>query len=169
MKKLIINGNTEVLVHNNHNMLSALTLLKTLGLLKAGEPVAFSEDPEFDEVDLISENEVAILVEEFDEGITCECSIDMESDADDYYTLPNGKSAPFGLSGEELARLDDKTILAIVDVNKPYGYVAMEKGVMLQVHADALLTSLDRDLVFTSPYRAMEAYNALFGDLFGEV
>ena len=93
--------------------------------------------------------------------------VDMFGDEDyDYYALPNGKSAPYGLTGTELAAMkpDDKVFL--VSLSQVHGVLELRKAVL---NPDHFLVLVERDLIFATREKAVEAYNALFGDLYGTV
>lgn len=181
VKKFYVNDKV-VYLHVTHNVLSAQVLLRKLGVIGSFEIVRQAPDedqdmldvpgPSFDEVVVESEgcNCVACHLEESKQQTQetlQEFFVDMLGDEDyDYYTLPNGKSAPYGLSGGELAAMQDTEVIYTVSLLQPFGYVSNEKG---RFSADMLLVAVERDLVFATREKAVQAYNALFGDLYGEV
>lgn len=177
MKKFYCNGKI-VYMHNNHNSLSAKVILKELGIASEFDNVCQALDQDQDMLDIPGP--------EFDEAVmeaeVCDCSeckieadladleeffIDMLGDEDyDYYVLPNGKSAPYGLSGIELAAMRPDDTVYIVSLLNPVGFVCNVKGRFTE---DVLLAAVDRDLIFATKEKALQAYNALFGDLYGTV
>lgn len=177
MKKFYCNGKI-VYMHITHNIISAKILLEKLGIAGVHDNVCQALDQDQDMLDIPGP--------EFDEAVmeaeVCDCSeckieadmvdleeffIDMLGDEDyDHYVLPNGKSAPYGLTGTELAAmsLNDSIFLVSPLFSKGVSEIAIH-----QATTKTLLTAVDRDLVFANHEKATEAYNALFGDLYGEI
>lgn len=174
MKKFYCNGKI-VYMHNNHNSLSAKVILKELGIASEFDNVcqALDQDqdmlevcgPEFEEA--AAELEVPGYKFTEQEDDLDKFFVDMLGDEDyDYYVLPNGKSAPYGLTGVELSKMKDTDMVYVVSLLQPCGFVSNTK---CRLSADALLVAVDRDLIFATREKAVEAYNALFGDLYGTV
>lgn len=175
MKKFYCNGKI-VYMHNDHNSLSAKTILKELGIASEFDNVCQALDgdqdmldipnPEFDEALLEAEMCSCEACKDKQEDLE-EFFVDMLGDEDyDHYVLPNGKSAPYGLTGSELAAMKPSDMVYLVSLLKPCGFVDETKG---SIKTDALLAAVDRDLIFATREKAVEAYNALFGDLYGTV
>lgn len=177
MKKFYCNGKI-VYMQNDHNCLSAKIILKELGIASEFDNVcqALDQDQDMLDSDALNFDEVAVEQE------VCNCSgcpsdevldgveeffVDMLSNEDyDHYVLPNGKSAPYGLTGSELAAMKPSDMVYLVSLLKPCGFVDETKG---SIKTDVLLAAVDRDLIFATREKAVEAYNALFGDLYGTV
>lgn len=165
MKKFYINGKP-VYMNNSHNLLSAKITLLRLSLVTPFDTVTEAPMSEQDQLSapgpMCDEAAVESTVSKVEEFFA-----DMLEDEDyDYYVLPNGKSAPYGLSGTELSAMRDTDVVYIVSLLQPCGFVAEAKG---RLAVDSLLAAVDRDLIFASREKAVQAYNALFGDLYGEV
>ena len=174
MKKFYCNGKI-VYMHNDHNSLSAKVILKELGIASEFGNVFQAPDqlqdmlevcgPEFEEA--ATELEVPDYKFSEQEAELGEFFVDMLGDEDyDYYVLPNGKSAPYGLTGVELAAMRRDAAVYIVSLLHPGSFVCDVKGHFTE---DVLLVAVDRDLIFATREKAVEAYNALFGDLYGTV
>lgn len=177
MKKFYCNGKI-VYMHNNHTAYSAKYLLEKLQLANRYDNVcqALGQDQDMLDSDALKFDEVAVEQE------VCNCSgcpsdevldgveeffVDMLGDEDyDHYVLPNGKSAPYGLTGVEVAALKEDDTIYVVDLLFSEGIRKYQK---IMLSADAQLVATDRDLVFSSRSKAVQAYNALFGDLYGTV
>ncbi len=180
MKKFYCNGKI-VYMHNDHNSLSAKVILKELGIASEFGNVFQAPDqlqdmlevpgPGFSE--FVMESEVCNCgfpeqdpVEKASDDLD-KFFIDMLGDEDyDHYVLPNGKSAPYGLTGVEVAALPPEAMLYSLSLYKVEGITEVKK---VQYKSDQLLIAVDRDLVFATREKAVEAYNALFGDLYGTV
>lgn len=180
MKKFYCNGKI-VYMHITHNVVSAKVLLERLGIAGRHDNVcqALSQDqdmlavpgPDFSEVVMESEvcncgfpeqDPVEKALDDLDGFF-----VDMLGDEDyDHYVLPNGKSAPYGLTGVEVAALPPEAMLYSLSLYKVEGITEVKK---VQYKSDQLLIAVDRDLVFATREKAVEAYNALFGDLYGTV
>ena len=170
MKKFYCNGKI-VYMHNNHNSLSAKIVLKELGIASEFDNVcqALDQDQDMLEVSKLGTEEVAFMS-------TCDEAEESWEDLDKYfevaaedpdcYLLANGKSAPFGLTGVELAALKEDDTIYVVDLLFSEGIRKYQK---IMLSADAQLVATDRDLVFSDRSKAVQAYNALFGDLYGTV
>lgn len=180
MKKFYCNGKI-VYMHNDHNSLSAKIILKELGIASEFDNVCQALDQDQDMLDVPGPG----FSEVVRESEVCNCGfpeqdpvekalddldkffVDMLGDEDyDYYVLPNGKSAPYGLTGVEVAALPSETMLYSVSLYRVGGIMELKKG---QHKPDQLLVAVDRDLIFATREKAVEAYNALFGDLYGTV
>lgn len=181
VKKFYVNDKV-VYLHVTHNVLSAQVLLRKLGVIGSFDSVRQAPDedqdmldvpgPAFDEVVVESEgcNCVACHLEESEQQAQetlQEFFVDMLSDEDyDYYTLPNGKSAPYGMTGEELASTHETTVLYSVNLNIPGNILEAPKN---RRNSNHMFVEVERDLIFATREKAVQAYNALFGDLYGEV
>lgn len=190
MKKFYCNGKI-VYMHNNHTAYSAKYLLEKLQLANRYDNVcqALDQDQDMLDSDALKFDEVAVEQEvrncsgcpsdEVLDGVE-EFFVDMLSNEDydhyvlpngksapyDHYVLPNCKSAPYGLTGTELSEMKDTDMVYVVSLLQTCGFVSNTKG---RFSADALLVAVDRDLIFATREKAVEAYNALFGDLYGTV
>ena len=172
MKKFYCNGKI-VYMHITHNEISAKILLEKLGIVGGCDNVcqALAKDqdmlwvagPLSDEALVEAENsESEIDIEELEEFFT-----DTPTDEDfDHYELPNGKSAPYGLTGVEVAAMKSEDTVYFVSPLYASGVCGIPKG---DSRRNSLLVAVDRDLIFSSREKAVEAYNALFGDLYGEI
>lgn len=180
MKKFYCNGKI-VYMHITHNVISAKVLLERLGIAGRHDNVcqALSQDqdmlavpgPDFSEVVMESEvcncgfpeqDPVEKALDDLDGFF-----VDMLGDEDyDHYVLPNGKSAPYGLTGVELAAMRRDATVYIVSLLHPDSFVCDVKGHFTE---DVLLVAVDRDLIFATREKAVQAYNALFGDLYGTI
>ena len=174
MKKFYCNSKI-VYMHNNHNSLSAKVILKELGIASEFDNVcqALDEDQDMLEVCGPDFEEAATELEvpdyKFPEKDTelGKFFVDMLGDEDyDHYALPNGKSAPYGLTGVELSEMKATDMVYVVSLLQPCGFLNNTKG---RFSPDSLLVAVDRDLIFATREKAVEAYNALFGDLYGEI
>lgn len=180
MKKFYCNGKI-VYMHNDHNSLSAKIILKELGIASEFDNVCQALDEDQDMLDVPGPG----FSEVVRESEVCNCGfpeqdpvekalddldgffVDMLGDEDyDHYVLPNGKSAPYGLTGVELATMRRDAAVYIVSLLHPGSFVCDVKGHFTE---DVLLVAVDRDLIFATREKAVEAYNALFGDLYGTV
>lgn len=173
MKKFYCNG--KVLgMHNDHNSLSAKVILKELGIASEFGNVFQAPDqlqdmlgvcdPDFEEAIELEVPDYKFCEQEAELG---KFFVDMLGDEDyDHYVLPNGKSAPYGLTGVEVAALPPEAMLYSLSLYKVEGITEVKKA---QYKSDQLLIAVDRDLVFATREKAVEAYNALFGDLYGTV
>ena len=184
MKKFYCNGKI-VYLSNEHNNLSAKLVLVQNRLAFEFDNVcqALDQDQDMLDSDALNFEEVAVEQE------VCNCPdckfenerqavgeeweeledffVDMLGDEDyDHYVLPNGKSAPYGLTGEELAAIPGDTKLYSVNLNIPGSILAAAKNFR---NANHMLMEVERDLIFATREKAVEAYNALFGDLYGTV
>ena len=162
MKKFYCNGKI-VYMHNSHNSLSAKCVLNDIGISNEYNNVCQALDQDQDMLDVEGPNfdEAAV---ELDSGWK---ALDTDFDLpEDCYTLPNGKSAPYGLSGYEIAAMKDTDMVYVVSLLQACGFVPFSKG---QITTDSLLLAVDRDLIFATREKAVEAYNALFGDIYGEI
>lgn len=174
MKKFYCNGKI-VYMHNDHNSLSAKVILKELGIASEFGNVFQAPDQLQDMLEVCGP--------EFEEAATefevCNCGfceqeteldkffVDMLGDEDyDHYVLPNGKSAPYGLTGAELAEMGPEDTVYVLSLSQVSGTLGLSKSLF---DADNLLVLVDRDLIFATREKAVEAYNALFGDLYGTV
>lgn len=175
MKKFYCNGKI-VYMHNDHTAYSAKYLLEKLQLANRYDNVCQALDQDQDMLDIPNPEFGEAMMEA--EVCSCEACkdkqedleeffIDMLGDEDyDHYVLPNGKSAPYGLTGVEVASLKEDDTIYVVDLLFSEGVRKYQK---IMLSADAQLVATDRDLVFSSRSKAVQAYNALFGDLYGEV
>lgn len=165
MKKFYCNGKI-VYMHNNHNSLSAKVILKELGIASEFDNVCQALDPDQDMLEVCGPG----FSEVVRESEVCNCGFPeqdpVEKALDDHYVLPNGKSAPYGLTGVEVAALPDDAILYTVSLYEPGGVFELEKDLR---SSKELLMTVERDLIFATREKAVEAYNALFGDLYGTV
>lgn len=180
MKKFYCNGKI-VYMHNDHNSLSAKVILKELGIASEFDNVCQALDQDQDMLDVPGPDFSEVVME----SEVCNCGfpeqdpvekslddldeffVDMLGDEDyDHYVLPNGKSAPYGLTGVEVVAIPDDTILYTVSLYEPGGVFELEKDLR---SSKELLMAVDRDLIFATREKAVEAYNALFGDLYGTV
>lgn len=174
MKKFYCNGKI-VYMHITHNVISAKILLEKLGIAGIHDNVCQALDQDQDMLDIPGP--------EFDEAMMeaemCDCSecksdeelteffVDMPGDEEpDHYALPNGRSAPYGLTGSELAAMPESAVLYTISMYSKDGVIAEEKR---KRSMNAMFIALDRDLIFATREKAVEAYNALFGDLYGTV
>ena len=180
MKKFYCNGKI-VYMHNDHTLYSAKFLLEKQKLATRYDNVCQALEQDQDLLDFPGPGFSEVVME----SEVCNCGfreqdpvekasddldkffIDMLGDEDyDHYVLPNGKSAPYGLTGVEVAGLPAAVTLYSVSLYKASGVVELEKGLHI---SDELLIAVDRDLIFATREKAVEAYNALFGDLYGTV
>ena len=180
MKKFYCNGKI-VYMHNDHTLYSAKFLLERQKLATRYDNVcqALSQDQDMLDVPGPGFSEVVM------ESEVCNCGfpeqdpvekasddldkffVDMLGDEDyDHYVLPNGKSAPYGLTGVEVVALPDDTILYTVSLYEPGGVFELVKDLR---SSKELLMAVERDLIFATREKAVQAYNALFGDLYGTV
>lgn len=171
MKKFYCNGKI-VYLHNIHTEQSAKNLLALLGVAWRYDNVCQALDKD---QDLLECYELGIAEAAFMH--TCDeeyCTEDLDrfltdtpTEEDfDHYEVPNGKSAPYGLTGVELSELKATDMVYVVSLLQPCGFLNNTKG---RFSPDSLLVAVDRDLIFATREKAVEAYNALFGDLFGEI
>ena len=171
MKKFYCNGKI-VYLHNIHTEQSAKNLLALLGVAWRYDNVCQALDKDQDLLDFceIGPEEAAFMHTCDEEGCTEDLDrflTDVLGDEDyDYYALPNGRSAPYGLTGVELAAMRSDAAVYIVSLLHPGSFVCDVKGHFTE---DVLLVAVDRDLIFATREKAVEAYNALFGDLYGTV
>lgn len=181
MKKFYCNGKI-VYMHNNHNSLSAKVTLKELGIASEFDNVcqALDQDQDMLEVpgpgfsEFVMESEVCNCgfpeqdpVEKASDDLD-KFFIDMlgDEDYDYYYVLPNGKAAPYGLTGVEVAAMKSSEKVYFASPLYAKGVCEISKG---DARTKSLLVAVDRDLIFATREKAVEAYNALFGDLYGTV
>ena len=180
MKKFYCNGKI-VYMHNDHTLYSAKFLLEKQKLATRYDNVCQALEQDQDLLDFPGPG----FSEVVRESEVCNCGfpeqdpvekalddldkffIDMLGDEDyDHYVLPNGKSAPYGLTGVEVAALPAEATLYSVSLYRVGGVMELKKG---QHKPDQLLIAVERDLIFATREKAVEAYNALFGDLYGTV
>lgn len=170
MRKFYCNGSI-VYLHNMHTEQTAKDLLVRLGSMASYEKVceALKKDQDMLEVSKLGTEEVAFTYA-YDEAEESWEDLDkyfeVAAEDPDCYLLPNGKSAPFGLTGVELAALKEDDTIYVVDLLFSEGIRKYQK---IMLSADAQLVATDRDLVFSDRSKAVQAYNALFGDLYGTV
>ena len=179
MKKFYCIGKI-VYLHNNHSSLTAKILLRDVGIAGEFDKVCQALEQDQDMLDFcIDFLDVAIESEAPDCGFTGnesvekaiddldEFFVDMFGDEDyDYYALPNGRSAPYGLTGVEVAAMKSSEKVYFASPLYANGVCEISKG---DARTKSLLVAVDRDLIFATREKAVEAYNALFGDLYGTV
>jgi hypothetical protein len=171
MKKFYCNGKI-VYLHNRHTEQSAKYLLTLLGVAGRCDNVcqALDKDQDLLECYALGIAEAAFMH-------TCDeeyCTEDLDrfltdtptEEGFDHYEVPNGKSAPYGLTGVEVAALKEDDTIYVVDLLFSEGVRKYQK---IMLSADTQLVATDRDLVFSDRSKAVQAYNALFGDLYGTV
>ena len=171
MKKFYCNGKI-VYLNNKHSALTAKILLREVGLAGSFDHVCQALDVDQDMLEVPLDflgvaSEVENQVTDKEGVAVPDFIFGMEEDADpDCYVLPNGKSAPYGLTGVEVAALPHDAVLYTVSLYEPGGVFELEKDLR---SSKELLMAVDRDLVFATREKAVEAYNALFGDLYGTI
>lgn len=151
-----------------HDADSAANLLYTRGLMDLYDTVSEATSQVFEGC-FLALDEAAVEAQEPQE--TWHGFFDMLEDDEpsERYTLPNGESAPYGLTAEEVSRLPKETQLFIVSASSPKGFVSGAKTTLLLYEADYLLSAISRNLVFAKKEEAVDAFNAMFGNLFGKV
>lgn len=168
MKKFYCNGKI-LYLHNNHSSLTAKILLRDVGVAGEHDNVCQALESEQDMLDFcIDFLDVAVKVADptGKEPEDLDKYFEVASDDPDCYLLPNGKSAPFGLTGTELAAMESDEKVFVVSLSQVYGVLELRKAVLNPEHS---LVLVDRDLIFATREKAVQAYNALFGDLYGEI
>lgn len=180
MKKFYCNGKI-VYMHNDHTLYSAKFLLEKQKLATRYDNVCQALEQDQDLLDVPGPGFSEVVME----SEVCNCGfteqdpvekasddldkffVDMLGDEDyDHYVLPNGKSAPYGLTGVELAAMKPEDTVYVLALSQVSGVIGLSKSMF---DADNLLVLVDRDLIFATCEKAVEAYNALFGDLYGTV
>lgn len=171
MKKFYCNGKI-VYLHNIHTEQSAKNLLALLVIAGRDDNVCQALDKDQDLLDCceIGPEEAAFMhtcdEESYDENLD-RFLTDTPTDEDcDHYILPSGKSAPYGLTGVEVAEMSPKETVFLVSTLYAVGVVDLP---LYDVPTKMQLVAVDRDLIFSSREKAVEAYNALFGDLYGTI
>jgi hypothetical protein len=162
-----------VYLSNSHDAISAATILAGAGYLDAFYAPSVTEAP-MSQQDMLSLKNLSYYDiayecrEETPFGMVepCEKELSAEESFQDCYVLPNGNSAHFGLTGTEIAEMPPTALLYTVSLCNPLGFVAHEKQNFCM---NELLTAVDRDIVFATEDKAKQAYNAMFGSLFGAV
>ena len=171
MKKFYCNGKI-VYLNNIHTELTAKAVLRGVGFCAPHERVCQALDKDQDLLSVAGPGvtEVFRASEDFEDPTNVESEdflSDMLSDEDyDHYALPNGKSAPYGLTGSELAAMKPEDTVFVLSLSQVSGVAALAKSAF---GSDNLLVAVDRDLIFATREKAVEAYNALFGDIYGEI
>lgn len=156
MKKFYCNGKI-VYLNNEHDERSAAILLRDLSLAKPFD--------KFCEALLKDQDMLGVAGPSVHEVVVLDISEDSVEEPNNY-VLPNGKSAPFGLTGEELAAIPENIKVYSISLSLP-GNISEAPKVRRQ--PNQMLVEVDRDLIFATREKAVEAYNALFGDLYGEI
>ena len=118
MKKFYCNGKI-VYLHNMHTEQSAKNLLALLGIAGRDDNVCQALDKDQDLLDCceIGPEEAAFMHTCYEEDCTEDLDrflTDTPTDLPfDHYALPNGKSAPYGLTGIEVAEMSPKETVSL--------------------------------------------------------